>query len=211
MLTSDDGGGDKQMYFVHTADRCTRKLSSSLHFTDKQACAPLPDLLWAVHRSPPSPVHRWGPHQWLQQHAQDPIKKSNSCVLCSLKWKAYFIPYEPNSLQSLGALVVCYRWKLSSRGCLFWHLVGIQIQFEAWSVDGGRLGSASYLLTLTLWDVKGEVQPNMTVKSLQQNYISRASEIKKWIYKRTWYQVEYFQGHQLAITFRDSEKAKHQI
>lgn len=40
-VTSDGGGGDEQMYFVHASDRCTRKLFSSLHFADKRAGAPL--------------------------------------------------------------------------------------------------------------------------------------------------------------------------
>lgn len=142
------------MYFVHAADRCTRKLSSPHHFTDKQACAPLPDLLWAVHRSPPSPVPQpqagpqVGPHLTGDSGNVTGIpfkkekRKQQLCVLCSLECKAYFIPYEPNSLQSLDALVVRCRWKLSCRGCLFWHP---DTGFGAWSVDGW-LDSAEQLV-----------------------------------------------------------------
>lgn len=48
------------------------------------------------------------------------LKKKPLCVLCSLKCKAYFIPYEPNSLQWLDALVVCCRWKTEVQrlGCV---------------------------------------------------------------------------------------------
>lgn len=88
------------------------------------------DLLWAVLVSPPSPVAqpRAGPTApaggTLTGDSSDVpgilLKKKPLCVLCSLKCKAYFIPYEPNSLQWLDALVVCCRWKTEVQrlGCV---------------------------------------------------------------------------------------------
>lgn len=128
-VTSDGGGGDEQMYFVHASDRCTRKLSPlSTLLTSEQALlcrsplsrAPLSSLPRRSAASRPYGARRWDPHRRLQRRARDPIKKKPLCVLCSLKCKAYFIPYEPNSLQWLDALVVCCRWKTEVQrlGCV---------------------------------------------------------------------------------------------
>lgn len=133
------------MYFAHASDRCTRKLSPLSTLLTSKACAPplqissepyssLLPLLSLRHR-PAHSTCRWDLTGDLSNVPGILLKKQLS-VLCSLKCKVYFIPHEPNSLQSLDALVVCCRWKIEVQKLglvCFWHLVVIKMQFVAWS------------------------------------------------------------------------------
>ena len=97
-VTSDGGGGDEQMYFVHASDRCTRKLSPlSTLLTSEQALLCRSPLSRAPLSSPPHPIAQpqAGPrHPQVGPSPATPamcpgsyLKKSHSvcCVLSSVK------------------------------------------------------------------------------------------------------------------------------
>lgn len=177
------------MYFVHASDRCTRKLSPlSTLLTSEQALlcrsplsrAPLSSLPRRSAASRPYGARRWDPHRRLQRRARDPIKKKPLCVLCSLKCKAYFIPYEPNSLQWLDALVVCCRWKTEVQrlGCVCFGIWLWSRCSSGRGPDGGgaRLGSApSLVLVNSQWSV-----PRFALKQFQVRFFLCLNVQKKW-------------------------------
>lgn len=100
--------------------RLTGAPESFLHLTDNQAHAPLQisSELYACLLLLPSHSHKpaYSSCRWdLTGHSSNVpsiLLKKQLCAPCSLKCKAYFIPCEPNSLQSLVALLVCCRWKM---------------------------------------------------------------------------------------------------
>lgn len=108
------------MYFVHASDRCTRKLSPlSTSLTSEHMLlsrSPLSRTPLSSLSCPSAPKPAYSTCRWDltgdSSNVPGILLKKQLCVACSFKCKAYFIPYEPNSLQSLDALVVRCRWKI---------------------------------------------------------------------------------------------------